>query len=130
LRIFSNSWLSCFVQNPSSDDILKVNQDIASRVHKIEEANAKKRKKEGRGVVGVTALQNQPLLKPHIPKKHGKKVFVQSKFKALRLALIREQKLIEVLCREVYRRWASGDFTVCWPPGTFPPPLPPMASAI
>jgi hypothetical protein len=130
LKIYPHKWLNCFVNKPSSEDVIDANNQILSKIHDIEALNAKTRKEQGKGVMGATALRNQPLLKPHNPKKKGRKIFVQSMSKAVRLALIRERKLIEALCREVYRRWASGDFTVPWPPGTFPPPLPPMASAV
>jgi hypothetical protein len=130
LRIYPNSWLKCFINNPSYEDVVDANKKILSQVQDTEAANAKARKQQGKGVVGVSALKSQPLLKPHSPKKRGRKIFVQSMSKAIRIALIRERKLIESLCREVYRRWVSGDFSACWPPGTFPPPLPPMASAI
>jgi hypothetical protein len=130
LRIYPHSWLNCFIQDPSEEDVSEANKGIVSRVRKIEATNAQIRQKQRRAVVGAAALRTQPLLKPHKPKKQGRKIFVQSISRTLRIALIRERKLIEALCRAVYQRWASGDFTVCWPPGTFPPPLPPMASAI
>jgi hypothetical protein len=130
LRIFPNAWLNCFIENPSEEDTRYANDQIVSKVQARELANAKRRKLEGKPVVGVSALKNQPLLKPHTPRKSGRKIFVQSLSKAVRLALIRERKLIEALCREVYFRWSKGDFSASWPPGTFPPPLPPLASAI
>jgi hypothetical protein len=130
LRVYPNSWINCFIQNPSDEDVFEATKEIVFRVAKIEAANIKRRKGQRKGVIGVAALMNQPLLKPHRPRKKGRKIFVQSQSRPLRLALIRERKVIESLCREVYRRWSRGDFTICWPPGTFPPPLPPMASAI
>jgi hypothetical protein len=130
LSIYPNSWINSFVIKASNDDVQTINSRIVAKIRKIEEANAKRRKKDKKGIVGASALRNQPLLKKHGPKTKARKVFVQSKSRELRLSLIREMKLIDTLCRAAYRRWAKGDFKVCWPPGTFPPPLPPMASAI
>lgn len=69
-------------------------------------------------------------MKPHKPKKKSRKIFAQSVFKEVRIRLIKELKAIDALCRKIYQKWKHGDFREVWPPGTFPPPLPPMANSL
>ncbi|MCB0359981.1 MAG: hypothetical protein KDD44_10100, partial [Bdellovibrionales bacterium] len=85
---------------------------------------------EGTKVIGRKRLRTEPLMKPHRPQKYGNKTIVQSQFKEVRLAILDEFKRIDALCRKIYEQWKRGDFSSSWPPGTFPPPLPPQANAL
>jgi len=130
LTVYPHSWLSRFIDNPAREDVQQVKQQIVANLRERERENAVYRKKHRIKVMGAQKLRAQPLLKPHKPKKTGRKVFVQTVFKQLRLALLEERRALDRLCREIYQYWCRGDFSVAWPPGTFTPPLPPRASAL
>ncbi|RMG43602.1 MAG: hypothetical protein D6719_03545, partial [Candidatus Dadabacteria bacterium] len=106
------------------------NGEIVKGLREKEAQNERIRQEKGLGVIGRKRLIRQPLMKPHQPKKYGRKIFVQSKFKEIRIRIINEAKAIDALCKYVYQCWKRGEYSVPWPPGTFPPPLPPRANAL
>ncbi len=130
LKIYPNSWLNCFLNNASSEEIEHYNTRIIKHLRELENKYKRIRRLNQKGVKGAAALRNLPLLKPHTPKRKERKICVQSQFKEVRIAIIAKVKEIEVQCRKIYKQWATGDFSIKWPPGTFPPPLPPLASAL
>lgn len=130
LEVYPNLWIMRFIDNPTAEDLADVNKRILEDLRLREKANNERREKSKKSVLGAARLRKQPLLSPHTPKKNSRKIFVQSIYKEIRLQIIAELRQIDALCREVYRLWKQGDFSVPWPPGTFPPPLPPMANAI
>ena len=130
LRVYPHAWIKHFIEDPSPTDMERVKQMVLKNLRDREAANALRRERTRKSILGVARLRSQPLLKPHRPKKTACKIFAQSMFKDVRQRLIAELKYIDNLCRQVYERWKRGDFFVPWPPGTFPPPLPPMASAL
>jgi hypothetical protein len=130
LNVYLNSWIKIFIKDPTPEQVEVVYNRIISRIKEVEEENRKERVKSGKTVLGAARLRIQPLLKPHTPKKKGRKIFMQSMFKDIRIMLIQEMKMIDALCRKIYQLWKKGDFSMRWPPGTFPPPLPPQASQL
>ncbi len=130
LKIYPNLWIKRFIKNPTAQKVESVCKEIKERIEGREFENLKQREKSHKTPLGVEMLRKQPLLKAHTPKKHSRKIFVQSQFKEIRIQLIQEMKWIDSLCRKVYRTWKRGDFRLLWPPGTFPPPLSPQASIL
>jgi len=130
LKIYPFKWIGNFIDAPSREEVEFVKKRIIKMLRDKESLNAERRAKTGKKLLGASRLIRQPLLKPHTPKKQGRSIFVQTKFKDIRLRLIAEKKAIDSLCKEIYHRWRQGDFRAVWPPGTFPPPLPPQANAI
>ncbi|MCB0323172.1 MAG: hypothetical protein KDD69_06340 [Bdellovibrionales bacterium] len=130
LRIYPNSWIKVFIENPSPEEV----QDILRRCYENlrfrEQRNCERRVRERKKVMGATRLSQTPILGKHIPKKHGRRIFVQSIYKEVRLRLIQEWKEVEARCCNAYQHRCLGDYSVSWPPGTFPPPLPPLANAL
>lgn len=128
LEIEPLSWAQLFLDSPNSARVDEIKSRIIENVRKREFDNRTKRISEGKTVLGAEELRKQPMLKAHTPKKKGHQIFVQSMFKEIRLRLIYERKELDGLCREIYDQWKRGDFNTPWPPGTFPPPLPPLAN--
>jgi hypothetical protein len=130
LELYPHLWIEHFIKNPSYEDVKAVKADILKDLRRRERENAEERKATGKKVLGERALRREPLLKSHTPKKQDRSIFVHSKFKEIRIEIIAEMKRIDSLCREVYKKWKLGDYRAVWPPGTFPPPLPPRANAL
>lgn len=130
LEVYPLKWIESFIPNPSAEVVERVRREILENLAARELENSKRRAKENKPVMGANKLRAQALLKPHRPKKRGRRISVQSQVKEIRIALINELKAVSELCRQVYQRWKQGDFSVPWPPGTFPPPLPAMANCI
>ena len=130
LNLFPWLWLRHFAEELPEGGVKEVKRRIFERIRGVEEENRKRRACAKKRVLGKERLRAQALLKPHTPKKKERKIFLQSQFADIRQALIDEFKRIDALCRKIYERWKRGDFSVPWPPGTFPPPLPPQANAL
>jgi hypothetical protein len=126
IKIFPNAWMKCFgIEDPA--EIQGVNRQIRLGLREAEDDFAAKRK---RPVIGAAKLRRQALMRPHTPKKRDRRVFVMASCSKLRKQLIDTYNAICALCAECYSRYLHGDFLVRWPPGTFPPPLPPLANAL
>ncbi|MCB0358284.1 MAG: hypothetical protein KDD44_01565 [Bdellovibrionales bacterium] len=130
LRIYPWLWMELFKDELPEGGLAEVKQLILDCIRAGEADNRKRRELTNKRVMGKERLRAQPLLKAHTPKKKERKILVQSRFRDIRKALIEEFKRIDALCRAVYERWKQGDFSCSWPPGTFPPPLPPLANAL
>ena len=129
LEIKPNAWMRFF--NITTDkEAAAVNARILARLHHNEKVCQRWRERKGWRVLGGKALYEQPIMAPHTPKKHGRRIFCVAATKQLRIALIKEFKEFCAKCRECYRRWKLGDYLVQWPPGAFLPPLPPLANAV
>lgn len=130
LYVYPLAWIKHFIENASAAEIASITKGINDNLRAREAENSRRRAASGKRVLGAQKLKTQPLLKPHTPKKKERKIFVQSIHKEVRLGIIEEMKQINILCRRVYEKWKSRDFTDIWPPGCFPPPLPRQANAI
>lgn len=130
LEIYPNLWMWCFYKNPSQKQIDSINKEIIERIQTREAENYRQRIKENKTVLGAEALKLTPLMKKHLHKKKERRIFVQSIFKDIRIALIEQMKNIDKECCRIYQKWKNGDFSEVWPPGTFPPPLPPPVNAL
>ena len=124
-----NEWLRYFgIEDPC--EVRRVNDRIIERLREMEAEAAAKRKDTGKTVIGAGVLCRQPIMKPHTPKKRGRKVFIISSDEEIRLREIEVQEEFTAECRRCYSSWRQGDFAVEWPPGAFRPPLPPSANLI
>lgn len=116
-------WLETYgVTDPN--EIEKIRQRIIAGVRDKERENAIARVQSNRASVPRVALQNEPYLKPHTPKKKERKIFLICSDQELRLALLESFRLIKSRCKECYRNAKAG-VRVEWPPGTFTPWFPP-----
>ena len=95
-------------------------EQIRSRIIKevrVREAKYRElRKKEGKNVVGAANLCSQPYMRPHMPKKRERKIFLVCRNRKRRKKLLYlYRKLFEYL-RDSYCRAKEGE-AVEWPPG-------------
>lgn len=124
-----NAWMKSFGVT-SNEEVEIVNQRIENRIREREATAERIRVAENKTVMGAARLLEQPIMKPHAPKKHGGKVFILSSYKEARLALIKEYKSFCDRCKDCYERWKIGDLTVVWPLGAFKPPMPVLCNLI
>lgn len=120
LEVYPNAWMKIF-KVKTEKDIDDVNRRIKERLRKLEEDARRKRQALGKGLIGKEQLKRQTILKAHTPKKRERRIFVVAASKEKRLAYIKMHDEVCRECAECYKRWKMGDFTVQWPPGTFPP---------
>ena len=119
-----NAWMKCLGIKEDSD-VAAINSRILSGLRQREELARIQRKREGKSVMGAKSLRNQPILKPHKPKKKTGKIFIITTVNEIRLEFIARMKTFHAICRNCYQRWKIGEFSVKWPPAAFRPPLPP-----
>ena len=129
LELCPNSWMSCFGVE-SDEQVQQINHDIIEMVASREGEARATRELEGKTVMGVVKLRSQPILKEHTPKKRQRKIFVLASCNKLRMQIIEQFKEFCAQCRNCYRSWLRGDYSVAWPPGAFKPPIPPNCNYI
>lgn len=126
LTIQPNAWMKAFgIIEPS--DVFDTNLRIKTCI-KLHEQHA--REKRTFNVCGPEYLRREPIMKSHTASQPGRKIFVISSCKELRISFIEKLRIFIDECKECYRQWKSGNFSVLWPPGAFRPSLRPAASAI
>lgn len=124
-----NRWMRCFgIQQDS--DVERINSQIISQLRQREVLAEDRRIKRNKKVLGAKKLQNQPLLKPHTPKKNERKIFIFASVKEIRLEFIERFEKFTADCKDCLRRWRAGELSVTWPLGAFKPPLRPIASLL
>ena len=129
LQVFPNAWMNVFKVKEKSE-IALINRRIKDRIKESEEDARIVRLKDGKKLIGKEQLTRQAILHPHTPKKRDRRVFVISSSKELRLSYISMHNEICAECARCYIQWKLCDFSVKWPPGTFPPSPGVRASAI
>ncbi len=123
LMVYPNSYISTFIKNVTIKDVREANEKILYLLNKKEELNRKAREEENKKVVGVEKLRKLRLLKPHIPKKNSRRVFVQTVDRNIRFRVIDKVKRLHEKCRELYERHKKTGEKVedLYPFGTYPP---------
>ena len=116
-------WLETFGVTDSRE-IEKIRQRIISRVREHEHANTLARERTHKTSVSRAALERERFMKPHKPKKKGRKIFLICSDTELRISLIESFKRTVSRCKECYHLAKAG-MRVEWPPGTFIPWFPP-----
>ncbi len=126
LEIHPNAWMAVLgVTDPK--EIEEINNELHHRI-KTDEARMKsKRDKEGKKAVGPARLKEEPILKPHTPKKKERRIYVLSSIIELRVAFINDFKELSRHCMALYKRVRRFE-SVRWPHGIFPPYPPQLAN--
>jgi hypothetical protein len=116
-------WLEVFgIIDPGK--IEQIRQKIIAQVRDSERANAKARLAAGKRCIPRAVLLREQYMKPHIPKKKERKIYLICGDREQRLELLERFRQILTRCRECYRKAKEG-LRVEWPPGTFTPWFPP-----
>ena len=121
-----NAWLDAFGVTSEADQAAW-NQRLVARVRAIEERSRNKRKAERKNVIGAQKLLRQPLTLDYRSKRSGKRMWCLSEKRSARVAFINFLKRKKAAAREVYQRWHTGDFSIPYPLGLFPPSFPKLA---
>ena len=129
LTLLPNAWMKCFGIR-GSKEIEQVNQNIQQAIYSNEGQYHVERLVQRKSVLGLNGLKQQPIMAAHVPQRKSRKIFVIARDNDLRCAIIEATQRICELCYECYESYLRGCFLVRWPPGTFPPPLPPLANAL
>ena len=110
----------------------RVNLRVVARVRQKERQAAAKRKREGRGeVMGRKRLENEPFDTTSFPNLQAKRVPQCYTFNKTERKLFKaEVAAARKRGREVLELWRSGDMSVRYPPGLYPPSAPKIANML
>lgn len=122
------AWLESFDIPESAKGEIK--ERLVSEIRLRERELAVKRKQEGKGVVGATALRRQSMRREHTPEKFAPRMICLCEDKELRRSFIEHFRGLCEQAREVYQRWKMGDFSLKIPPGLYAPRVPLLVSAL
>lgn len=114
------AWLECF-QEFSEETVAKYREQLISTVKEEEQRLSSERRRNGRTVVGSTALRRQSMFKEYNPKKFSKKMICICSDIPLRKQFIAHFKHLAHKASRVFQRWKIGDFSLSMPPGMFAP---------
>ena len=115
-----NAWMKRF-GILSKEDQQRSNQQIVAELTTREEKHQKRRNSEGKRVLGASKLKNTPVGAPYIPERTGYKMLTHSLDKATRIRTITWMRELIQKGKTVLEKWRSGDFSVRYPLGLFPP---------
>lgn len=124
-----DAWMKAF-KITTAEEIDEINKQIILRVREYEENYKKQRATHNKSILGKRSLSLQPINKAYTPKKFGKKMYCVCNDIKLRIEYIRYVKELISLGKEVYHKWKSGDLSVQYPIGLFPPRQPRLANLI
>ena len=126
LKIDPMAWLKFYDEDGECEE-REIVRDIIRELREKEKEIRKERTGEP---IGAKALQNKSMHKWSRPKSFGRRVMVICSDPEYRREFISLYKSFVNECKEIYQKWKNGDFSVFFPPGAFPPPVPRLASAI
>ncbi len=123
------AWLEAFgITDPKEQEA--VNMKLVDRIRTLEERAANIRKREGKKVMGSEKLISQPISTSYQSNRSGKRMACLSDDIRLRVNFICYLKDLYAKAREVLERWKSGDYTLPYPLGLYPPSMPKLAEPI
>ena len=117
------AWLKCFgITDPQ--EIEAIRQRVIREVYAREAEYRAEREKKKLPAMNPGRLQGVAYLKPHVPKKKERKIFLICSDKIQRIRWITFMDQVDEQCCECYQLAKAGK-PCKWPPGTFIPWLPP-----
>jgi hypothetical protein len=121
------AWMEVFNLN---DSITKIKNSIINAIKLEEESLKIQRAKEHRKVACLSKLRTQQAMAPFTPKKYGRKIFVLSSIKEIRISLIQHIQKLTTQCKALYHKWKKGELPSFWPHGMFQPRAPLLVSLL
>ena len=118
-----DAWLEAFGIN-DKEKKAEWNARLLQRVRTLEARARRRRTLQRKRVIGAHALRSQRLTLNYMPRRSGKRTWCLSEKRSERIRFIDSLKELIAKSREVLSRWRSGDFSVPYPPGLFPPSMP------
>ncbi len=124
-----NAWLEAFGITDSREQEA-VNKKLIARIRTLEERAANVRKRECKKVIGREKLVSQPISTSYQSKRSGKRMACLSDDVQLRVDFIAYLKDLYAKAQTVLERWKSGDYSLPYPLGLYPPSMPKLAEPI
>jgi REP element-mobilizing transposase RayT len=124
-----NAWLEAFgVTEPQEQE--RVNRRLVERVRTLEGRAQRKREREKKTVIGRERLISQKIDLTYRPSRKGKRTWCLAHKRSIRIGYIRMLKKLRQEARAVLALWRSGDTSVRYPPGLYPPSMPKLANVL
>lgn len=124
-----NAWLEAFgITDPSEQ--ARMNTRLVERVRTLEARAMRGREASKKRVLGKERLVAQRFDLTYRPSRRGRRTWCLSDKRSLRMAFLRTFKKLRREAREVLARWRTGDISVRYPPGLYPPCMPKLANVI
>lgn len=122
-----NAWLEAFgISAP--EEQTKWNNLMIKRVRALEERAHKIRLRDKKSVIGRQRLINQKLDIYYRPKRKGKRMCCLSEDRKQRISFINYLKDLFKAAKAVQLKWLTGDYSIPYPIGLYPPSLPKLAN--
>lgn len=118
LLIRPNDWLIAFGLGPEVAE--RMNSEALKLMREKENEARKRRRKQGKDVLGAAALRRQPIMKRFTPVKDGPCPIVICIDPDVRVKWIRDIQSQRRICAELYNKRYKHGLPVNWPPGVFP----------
>lgn len=119
------AWVTSY--GKTAQDIPAIKQSIITKVRQLE---SDFRKARTRPCMGVKALKSQPMNQAYTPNKFSPSMWCISSDKERRIAFINLIKNLRAQATAVYQKWKTGDLSVPYPLGLFPPRFPRLANLV
>jgi len=127
--IYPNAWFKVFgIYDRRTKH--KFNALLKEAVKAREREFSERRQREGRTVLGKERLKSQGINPSYESKRAGRRMWCISSDKDLRKRFISKIKDLLAEASQVLKRWRSGDFSLSYPLGLYPPSMPKLAEPI
>lgn len=123
LKISPDAWMYHF-NILNEQDRRKINKRVYERVTRAENLFKEERKLKRFAVFGPLALKSQPIDKPYIPQRTGRRTYCICSNVSVRIAFLTFVKKLVKAAQEWYQRALQLDYSLDFPLGLFRPSLP------
>jgi hypothetical protein len=124
-----NAWLEAFgVRDLAEQE--RINKRVIERISALEARADRRRIRENKRTIGRERLEKQAIDLSYRPDRNGVKTWCLSDRRSIRIAFIKTLKKLMKEARQVLTLWRTGDMSVKYPPGLYPPSMPKLANMI
>ena len=127
--IHPDAWMTAFgIHDPQRRQ--QINQRLLNRIRLLEQRAEQKRQKENRSIIGAKKLLAQKLSLSYRRKASGRRMWCLSEKRSVRVAFIRFFRALMNTARSIREKWGTGDTSLRYPPGLYPPSMPKLANVL
>jgi hypothetical protein len=128
-KLEPNAWMEAFgIHSPKEQE--RINKRLFDRIRTLENRAAALREKSGKPVLGRLRMLHQRINTPFQPKRTGRRMWCLSEKRSVRMQFINFFRRLMEKARGIRQLWLSGDATVRYPPGLYPPNMPKLADVV
>lgn len=124
-----NAWLEAFGFTEPEEQ-KQINKRLLERIRTLEARAERIRKQQNKSVLGRERLLRQEIDLSYRPSRKGRKMWCLSDRRSIRIEFIQTFKKLRREARRVLALWRTGDISVKYPPGLYPPSMPKLANVI